>query len=83
MMETKRLRVVAAFERLEELARRPIEQRDDNYRKGLAEAKSEYHDAEELPEWPFGWKVAVGLATSGVISNLAAIFAVLVKRFSE
>lgn len=81
MVDEKRRRVVASYERLEILARTEMSQRDERYIRILSEEKREYQEALDLPEWPFGWKAMVAVGTSGIVSNLPAIVSFASKYF--
>lgn len=81
MLESKRERVIAAFGWLEELSTVPIKSRDDRHFRLQSEAMREYHEAQDLPEWPFGWRSLVTLVTSGFVSNFPVIIGFAFKYF--
>jgi hypothetical protein len=73
MVEQKRTRVQLSYGLLERLGAFDLGLRDDLFLRVLGEAKREYQEALDLPEWPFGWKAIIALATSGIVPNLPAI----------
>jgi hypothetical protein len=73
MLEIKRARVLDCAGRLESLAQRRIEDRDEAYLQVVGEARREYAEAQELPEWPFDRRALAWLLTSGVFSNLPPV----------
>lgn len=80
MVEEKQRLVVKAYGRLETLRAVELEMRDEAHVLKYGEAKREYEEALDLPEWPFGWKAVVTLTTSALVSNLPAIVGFATKN---
>lgn len=83
MIAEKQRLVVNAYARLEKLAEVDLKQRDEDHLRRYAEARREYQEALDLPEWPFGWKALAALTTSGLVSNLPALVGFLGKSVFE
>ncbi len=81
MVGEKAVRVVQRYESWERLSEKPIGERNEQHFRMLSEAKREYEETLALPEWPFGWKTALAIATSGVVSNLPAIASFVAAHF--